>query len=50
MELNIGDILFQLFALLIPISIAVVLIFVVRFSVRVKRIEKKLDELSKKVE
>lgn len=47
---NIGDILFQLFALLVPISIIAVLVYVVRFSKRVKRMEAKLDEISKKVE
>jgi uncharacterized protein YoxC len=48
--LNIGDILFQLFALLVPISFIAVLVYVVRFSKRVKRMEAKIDEISKKVE
>ncbi|MEH7235321.1 hypothetical protein [Bacillus sp. JJ1562] len=47
---NIGDILFQLFALLVPLSFVAVLVYVVRFSKRVKRMETKLDEISKKVE
>ncbi|MDR4890131.1 hypothetical protein RGU12_21775 [Fredinandcohnia sp. QZ13] len=47
---NIGDILFQLFAFLVPLSFVAVLIYVIRFSKRVKRMEAKLDEISKKVE
>ncbi|MEH7383254.1 hypothetical protein V7138_22520 [Bacillus sp. JJ1533] len=47
--INIGDILFQLFALLVPLSFIAVLVYVVRFSKRVKRMEKKIDEISKKV-
>jgi cbb3-type cytochrome oxidase subunit 3 len=48
--LNIGDILFQLFSLLVPICFIAVLVYVVRFSKRVKRMEAKIDEISKKVE
>ncbi|MEH7224664.1 hypothetical protein V7112_12720 [Bacillus sp. JJ1566] len=48
--LNIGDILFQLFALLVPLSFVTILVYVVRFSKRVKRLEEKIDEISKKVE
>lgn len=48
--LKFGDILFQLFALLVSISFIAVLVYVVRFSKRVKRMEAKLDEISKKVE
>jgi len=47
---NIGDILFQLFAFLVPLSFIAVLIYIVRFSKRVKRMEAKLDDISKKVE
>ncbi|WP_148361210.1 DUF4083 domain-containing protein [Bacillus timonensis] len=48
--LHIGDILFQLFALLVPISFVAILVYVVRTSKRVKRIEAKLDEIAKKGE
>ncbi|MFD1777206.1 DUF4083 family protein [Fredinandcohnia salidurans] len=48
--LNIGDIIFQLFALLIPIAIIVAIIIFVRSSKKRKeqldRIEEKLDRAS----
>ncbi|MEH7386011.1 hypothetical protein V7147_11450 [Bacillus sp. JJ1521] len=47
---NIGDILFQLLTLLVPLSLVAVLVYVVRFSKRVKRMEEKLDKISKMVE
>lgn len=48
--LNIGDIIFQLFAILVPIFIVVVIVFLVRSSKKRKeqldRIEDKLDRAS----
>ncbi|WP_257984375.1 DUF4083 family protein [Neobacillus cucumis] len=48
--LNIGDIIFQLFAILVPIVFIVAIIFFVRSSKKRKeqldRIEEKLDRIS----